>query len=72
MTLIFRAFRWASDRIGDEGIVAYVSNGGWLDGNGHGWVSPLSGRRVQHHLLFQLAGECSAHAGELSAQGRRQ
>ena len=28
-----RAFRWASDRIGDEGIIAYVSNGGWLDGN---------------------------------------
>ena len=28
-----RAFRWASDRIGEEGIVAYVSNGGWLDGN---------------------------------------
>ena len=27
-----RAFRWASDRIGDEGIIAYVSNGGWLDG----------------------------------------
>ncbi len=27
-----RAFRWASDRIGEEGIVAYVSNGGWLDG----------------------------------------
>ncbi len=28
-----RAFRWASDRIGEEGIVAYVSNGGWLDGS---------------------------------------
>ena len=28
-----RAFRWAADRIGDEGIVAYVTNGGWLDGN---------------------------------------
>ena len=28
-----RAFRWASDRIGEEGIVAYVSNGGWIDGN---------------------------------------
>ena len=27
-----RAFRWASDRIGEEGIIAYVSNGGWLDG----------------------------------------
>lgn len=28
-----RAFRWATDRIGDHGIVAYVSNGGWVDGN---------------------------------------
>ncbi|MFC9836509.1 DEAD/DEAH box helicase [Rhodococcus sp. NPDC127530] len=28
-----RAIRWASDRIGDHGIVAYVSNGGWINGN---------------------------------------
>ncbi|MDN8576342.1 DEAD/DEAH box helicase [Corynebacterium sanguinis] len=28
-----RAFRWATDRIGDQGIVAFVSNGGWIDGN---------------------------------------
>ncbi|GAA4826359.1 hypothetical protein GCM10023353_39470 [Tomitella cavernea] len=28
-----RAFRWATDRIGDAGIVAFVSNGGWIDGN---------------------------------------
>ena len=27
-----KAIRWASDRIGDEGIVAYVSNNGYLDG----------------------------------------
>ena len=27
-----KAFRWASDRIGDEGIVAFVSNNGFLDG----------------------------------------
>lgn len=27
-----RAFRWASDRIGDSGIVCFVSNGGWLTG----------------------------------------
>lgn len=25
-----RAFRWASDRIGDQGIVCFVSNAGWL------------------------------------------
>lgn len=28
-----RAIRWASDRIGDRGILAYVSNGGFIDGN---------------------------------------
>ena len=27
-----RAIRWASDRIGKSGVVAYVSNAGWLDG----------------------------------------
>ena len=28
-----RALRWASDRIGDKGIVAFVSAAGWLDSN---------------------------------------
>lgn len=28
-----RAIRWASDRIEDEGVVAFVSNGGYIDGN---------------------------------------
>jgi predicted helicase len=27
-----KAFRWASDRIGDEGVVAFVTNSGFLDG----------------------------------------
>lgn len=28
-----RAIRWASDRVQDEGVVAFVSNGGYIDGN---------------------------------------
>ncbi|QOC95156.1 damage-inducible protein [Micromonospora craniellae] len=28
-----RAIRWASDRIDDEGVIAFVSNGGYIDGN---------------------------------------
>ncbi|MEY9862140.1 putative helicase [Catenulispora sp. GAS73] len=28
-----RAIRWATDRIKDEGIVCFVSNGGYIDGN---------------------------------------
>ena len=27
-----KAFRWASDRIGDEGVVAFVTNSGFVDG----------------------------------------
>ena len=27
-----KAFRWASDRIGDEGVVAFVTNNSFLDG----------------------------------------
>lgn len=26
-----RAYRWASDRIGDRGIIGFVTNAGWLD-----------------------------------------
>ncbi|WP_405783203.1 DEAD/DEAH box helicase family protein [Streptomyces sp. NBC_01378] len=28
-----RAIRWASDRIQEDGVVAFVSNGGYIDGN---------------------------------------
>jgi len=27
------AIRWASDRIGGQGVVAFVTNGSWIDGN---------------------------------------
>ena len=26
-----RAFRWASDRIGDDGVIAFVTNGSWME-----------------------------------------
>lgn len=28
-----RAWRWASDRVQDQGVVAFVTNGAWLDSN---------------------------------------
>ena len=27
------AIRWASDRIGERGVIGFVTNGSWLDGN---------------------------------------
>lgn len=38
-----KAFRWSTDRLGEEGVViGYVSNGSWLDANGlmrMGWTA---------------------------------
>ncbi|MFW2588136.1 DEAD/DEAH box helicase [Sagittula sp. SSi028] len=28
-----RAFRWATDRLGDAGVIAFVTDAGWVDGN---------------------------------------
>jgi predicted helicase len=29
----FRAFRWATDRVKDKGIICFVTNGSWIDSN---------------------------------------
>ena len=34
------AIRWASDRIGDKGVVALATNGSWIDGNVDSGVRP--------------------------------
>ena len=60
-----RAFRWASDRIGDEGIVAYVSNGGWLDGNAMDGFRHCLAEEFDRIYCFNLRGN-QRTAGELS------
>ena len=51
-----RAFRWASDRIGEEGIVAYVSNGGWIDGNAMDGFRRCLAEDFSHIYCFNLRG----------------
>lgn len=51
-----RAFRWATDRIGDQGVVAFVSNGGWIDANtGDGVRLSMAGDFTDLYL-FNLRG----------------
>jgi len=38
-----KAFRWASDRIGDEGIVAFVSNNSFVESLAFDWPAPTPG-----------------------------
>ena len=51
-----RAFRWATDRIGDQGVVAFVSNGGWLDGNTGDGVRLSMAEDFTDLYVFNLRG----------------
>lgn len=58
-----RAFRWATDRIGDQGIVAFVSNGGWIDGNTGDGVRLSMAEDFTDLYAFNLRGNART-AGE--------
>ncbi len=60
-----RAFRWATDRIGERGIVAFVSNGGWLDANTGDGVRLSMAEDFSDIYVFNLRGN-QRTAGELS------
>ena len=51
-----RAIRWASDRIGDAGIIAYVSNAGWVDGNATDGVRKCLADEFANIHVFHLRG----------------
>lgn len=51
-----RAIRWASDRIGDAGVVAYVSNAGWIDGNTTAGLRQCLAEEFASIHVFHLRG----------------
>ncbi|MEU8901410.1 DEAD/DEAH box helicase [Nocardia sp. NPDC048505] len=60
-----RAFRWATDRIGDTGVVAFVSNGGWIDGNTADGIRLSLVDEYTRIYIYNLRGN-QRTAGELS------
>ena len=51
-----KAFRWASDRIQDEGVVAFVTNGGWLDAQAMNGFRNALVEEFTHIYVFNLRG----------------
>jgi predicted helicase len=51
-----RAIRWASDRIGDAGIVAFVTNAGWVDGNAADGMRACLSEEFTDLYVFHLRG----------------
>ncbi|MDY3127196.1 MAG: DEAD/DEAH box helicase family protein [Corynebacterium sp.] len=60
-----RAIRWATDRIGEQGVVAFVSNGGWIDGNTGDGVRLSLAEDFTDLYVFNLRGN-QRTAGEQS------
>ncbi|WP_438752896.1 DEAD/DEAH box helicase [Pararhizobium sp. O133] len=54
-----RAIRWASDRIGDAGVIAYVSNAGWLDSNSADGLRKCLAEEFATMHVFHLRGNAN-------------
>jgi predicted helicase len=51
-----RAVRWASDRIGEAGVMAYVSNAGWLEGTAADGMRACLEHEFSNLFIFHLRG----------------
>lgn len=60
-----RAFRWASDRLGGQGVLAFVSNNGWVDGNTADGIRRCFTDEFSHIWVYNLRGN-QRTAGETS------
>ena len=59
------AIRWASDRISGQGVIAFVTNGSWIDGNVDGGVRACLAEEFSSIYVLHLRGNQRTQ-GELS------
>lgn len=60
-----RAFRWASDRIGDRGVIGFVTNAGFLEANTADGMRKCLAEEFSNIWIFHLRGNQRTQ-GELS------
>ena len=60
----FRALRWASDRIGEQGIIAFVSNNSFVDGNSTDGVRLSLQEEFSQIFIFNLRGGIRGKMGD--------
>ena len=61
------AIRWASDRIGEQGVIALVTNGSWIDGNADSGVRACLADEFSSVYVLNLRGKQRTQ-GERSRQ----
>lgn len=60
-----RAFRWASDRVGDNGIIGFVTNAGWLDSESTDGMRHCLSNEFSKIYIFHLRGNART-SGEIA------
>lgn len=60
-----RAIRWASDRIGNAGVIGFVTNAGWLEANAADGLRKCLAEEFSNIYVFHLRGN-QRTSGELS------
>lgn len=73
-----RAIRWASDRISDDGIIAFVTNGSFIDANNMDGLRKSLVEEFSHLYVFNLRGnqrtsneESRREGGKIFGSGSR-
>lgn len=69
MDSYIEAFRWASDRIGDEGVVCFVSNAGWLRSEAGAGVRRCFSEEFSSIYVLDLLGNQRTQGEESRRQG---
>ncbi len=64
-----RAIRWASDRIKDRGVIAFVSNGGFLDGNTADGLRKSLAAEFSSLYVFNLRGNTRTSGEQARKEG---
>ena len=64
-----RAIRWASDRLGDNGIIAFVTNGGFLDANNADGMRKTLANEFAKVYVFNLRGNQRTSGEEARREG---
>lgn len=62
-----RAYRWASDRIGNKGIIGFVTNAGWIDSNSADGMRKCLAEEFNSIYIYHLKGN-QRTSGERSRQ----
>jgi len=63
------AIRWASDRIQEQGVVAFVTNGSWIDGNAESGIRACLAEEFSSIHVLHLRGNAYTSGERRRAEG---